>query len=613
MKKINDVISWLKRNEVLVLRLLIIGIFFIVPFSQLIMLSGIPIPILKMEVNPPGYPVEGKSWNIQIWGSVDNGRTWETVENASIEINTANEGKFVLLSDEDGKASFSYIEAMGTVGFNASSEKYGTDEWIPQIRFVDNTVARLVIFFFGLGGSSIIWQAIAKAKRKDIIDEILYYTLLISSVTGWLLSFYWFFQWKWGTEWGFGNRIVTLYYPICFDPHLIAISTIVMASMFLIGIKTLLARDYDTGNRRIEENTFTETHYRKIRQITFEMLTIFFLGFLLNVFAGIVFDWIFDPTVLWSNVQKGALTILLVVIFTFLTLYLMVRLRKPHNVLMRTAYCNLLWDIKHKRMVESIYDHPTGYSPQQFGFQMYEVIAKHDPELLKGLGKEATKEDIKIIADMLEYLVFLWLGLDTLKPTYRLGFKPRTVDLEEISKYLGKNRIVTLASDQRTGLSPPNIFVELPENVSLSVLKPGKLVIANQYFSIHIIYHQLIRSLSSMIMGPVPSIMGMPVNPFFLEKERRPERRLGLSGLRVAFCEMFFVARFNERALLVRPHKIRMFYKYMRWVEQLSDLFLDFFDWGRNIEVAVKSRNNRIYEILKGIEARIESLEQGVK
>lgn len=358
----------------------------------------------------------------------------------------------------------------------------------------------------------------------------------------------------------------------------------------------------------MDENAFTETHYRKIKQITFELLTIAFLGFILNLFASIAFVWIFDPTVLWSDVQKGALTILFV--STLLALYFMLRLRKPDNVLMRAAYCNLLWDIKHKRLIESIYDHPTGYNPQQFGFQMYEVIAKQEPELLKGLGKDATKEDMQFIADMLEYLVLFWLGWDTLKPTHRLNLETKTVDLEEISKYVGKNRVVALARHQKTGWSPPNVTIELPEDVSVSVPRPGKLVITNQYFSIQISYHWLIRSLSSMMMGPVPSIMGMPVNPFFLKEERTPERRLELSGLRVAFCEISFVAKFNERMLLLRPYKVGMFYKYMRWAEQLSDLFLDFFDWGRNIEVALKPRNQKIYETLKGIEARMEFLEQ---
>ena len=112
----------------------------------------------------------------------------------------------------------------------------------------------------------------------------------------------------------------------------------------------------------------------------------------------------------------------------------------------------------------------------------------------------------------------------------------------------------------------------------------------------------MIRPVSSMQMGPAPSILGMPVNLFFLEEGREPERRLKLSSLRGAFCQMVFEAKFKKRMLL----KPRTFYKHMRWAEQLSNLFLDFFDWGRNIEVAIRSRNEETYEMLKGIEARIQ-------
>ena len=270
----------------------------------------------------------------------------------------------------------------------------------------------------------------------------------------------------------------------------------------------------------------------------------------------------------------------------------------PENALRKEISCNLLWDVNQKRLTESIYDHPAGYYPQQFGFQIYEIIAKQKPELLKGLGKDATKEDRKIIGEMFEYLVFFWLGWSALKPTYGLSLNPKTMNLKEIAKDASKNRITAMAKDIKTGWSPPNITVELPENVSLSIPKLGDLVMTTRYCSICIRYRWSIRPLSSMMMGPVPSIMGMPINPFFLEKEREPERVLKLGGLQVAYCQMFFEAKFNKR-MLFRP---KLFYKYMEWAEQLSNLFVDFFDWERNIETASKSANERIYEMLKGIE-----------
>lgn len=68
---------------------------------------------------------------------------------------------------------------------------------------------------------------------------------------------------------------------------------------------------------------------------------------------------------------------------------------------------------------------------------------------------------------------------------------------------------------------------------------------------------------------------------------------------------MVFQAKFNE-LLLFKP---RSFYRHMRWVEQLSELFIDFFDWNQNAHKAFASRQSEVYEILKGIELRLEDIE----
>jgi hypothetical protein len=357
-----------------------------------------------------------------------------------------------------------------------------------------------------------------------------------------------------------------------------------------------------TGGVEMNENTFTQTHSKRTRQLALEGLTVLVLGFLLNLFASIIFDWAFNPIFVWSTFQH--ITIVGVIGLICLSIFFMIYLRMPENLLRKEIGCNLLWDVNQKRLSESVYDHPTGYNPQQFGFQMYEIIAKQKPNLLKGLGKDATKEDLKIIGEMFEYLVFFWLGWSALKPTYGLKFNPKIVNLKEIAKDANKNRIIALAKDMKTGWSPPNITIELPEDVSISIPKLGELIMTTRYCSICIRYRWFIRPLSSMLMGPVSSIMGMPINPFFLDKERKPERVLKLSGLCVAYCQMFFEAKFNKWMLLRR----KSFYKYMEWAEQLSNLFVDFFDWGRNIEIASKSANERIYEMLKAIEMKIEEI-----
>jgi len=234
--------EWFKKNQVSIIRILIIVLFFALPSARLIQLSGVPTPELKVTVVPPGYPIEGTPWSIKVWGSLDNGVTWTPVNNATIEINTTNQGGFVLYSDEQGTASFVYLTEYGTTTIVVVSEEYGSSEWVPQTSFVSNDVALIVISAFGIGTPSAIWKILSKSKRKDVIDKILFYVLLVSSIMGFFLSFLWFYQWKLGSEWGFGNQITTSFYLLDFDPHLIVIASVALISGFLSGLKLLFER-----------------------------------------------------------------------------------------------------------------------------------------------------------------------------------------------------------------------------------------------------------------------------------------------------------------------------------------------------------------------------------
>lgn len=235
--------EWFKKNQISITRFLIVVLFFALPFVTLIPLSiGPPTPTLKVVVVPPGYPIEGTPWSIKVWGSLDNGHTWNPVKNATIEISTSNQGDFVLYSDDQGTASFMYLKEYGTTTITVITEEYGSSEWVPQTTFVSNSEALIIISAFGICTPSVGWQILSKLKRKDAIDKILFYVLLVSLVLGFLLSFLWFYQWKFGTEWGFGNRIITFPYPLDFDPHLIVIASVAVISGFLSSLKLLFKR-----------------------------------------------------------------------------------------------------------------------------------------------------------------------------------------------------------------------------------------------------------------------------------------------------------------------------------------------------------------------------------
>jgi hypothetical protein len=240
----SNLVQWFEKNQLAIIRLLIIVTFFALPFTigRIAELSGVPVPKLKVTVVPPGYPIEGTPWSIKVWGSFDNGQTWTPVKNATIEINTTNQGDFVLYSDDQGTAAFTYVKEYGTTTIVVISEEYGSSEWVPQTSFVSSDVALIVISAFGICTPSAVWQILSKSNRKDVIDKILFYVLLVSSVMGFFTSFLWFYQWNFGSEWGFGNRITTLLYPLDFYPHLIVIASVALISGFLSSLKLLFER-----------------------------------------------------------------------------------------------------------------------------------------------------------------------------------------------------------------------------------------------------------------------------------------------------------------------------------------------------------------------------------
>jgi len=218
--------------------MIVLTIFYtILPFSRPFMLSGIPIPLLRLFVSPPGYPVSGKSWEMETWGSLDNGLTWKPVENITIEIISSRMGTFITHSDEQGKSFFTYRSEIGDVMIVASDSTYGNSSFRPQVRFVSSEVGRFVVSFFGVGTPSIVLLVLRRLKRKNTLNMILFCSLLVFLSIGWLLSLIWFVQWKLGSEWGFGNAILNWDYPVLFDPHLFVIMLIVMVLTPLASIR----------------------------------------------------------------------------------------------------------------------------------------------------------------------------------------------------------------------------------------------------------------------------------------------------------------------------------------------------------------------------------------
>lgn len=234
-------------HAILISRILIIFVFFAFALGQ-----GFPISLvvqqptsLKIDAYPPGYPIEGRTWTVEVWMSQGNWLTWKPVPNATVVMHTSLEGEFIKTTDYDGKAVFMYGSTLGTVIFQASFDNLNT-EWIPQQKFISNDIALLFIGIFGIGSPSFFWQTVKihlRREKHDRIGQILSAVLIILVITEFVLCFFWLQTWKLGTEWGFGNEIASLNgFSITFDQHLFGIMIGVVITTSLIWAEEIIGR-----------------------------------------------------------------------------------------------------------------------------------------------------------------------------------------------------------------------------------------------------------------------------------------------------------------------------------------------------------------------------------
>lgn len=356
---------------------------------------------------------------------------------------------------------------------------------------------------------------------------------------------------------------------------------------------------------------FSEEHKKRTRDITITVLTVLVLGFLLNLLASDVFQIFFiqfDQTL----IMLGIVIVTSVVLSACFALYLL----KPPNSFVKVAFCNLLWNTRDAKVLQSVYDYSSGYFPQMMAFQVFDEFEKHRPEL-----KELLKEGIgfppknkHVLSYFMDYLMLLWLSLDALKPTCRLHFKEESFQLNDLEAQEPNPIIETakvLIRQGKAGWTPPDVSIELPKGTKISISSNdrvgpnnGKLTLKNTYCEIAITYRvgAWRASVGSMWAGPAPSVLGMPVNPFFQEYLLR-----NLSSISVIGYYIVFEAKFNVWLLPIRP---KAFYRHMQWAEDLSELFVAFFDWNGNTKLALASRQDEIYQIVKGLELRLGDLEK---
>jgi hypothetical protein len=225
-------------NQILLLRVLLIVLFFTLPFVEIAPQSGLPIPMLKITAYPPGYPVDGQTWSIDVLGSQTNGQVWTPMTNATLLMIFSNGSEIAYHTNSSGQVLVQYYSELGQVTFQADATNYMNAYWTPVDRFVSNSTALFVIGLYGLGGPALFWSVLGdywKSKKRKPIWDGVFAIALGAGIIGGILSFVWFVTWRFGSDWGFSNTIIA---PIQYDPHLLYITIILLASTSLLALKT---------------------------------------------------------------------------------------------------------------------------------------------------------------------------------------------------------------------------------------------------------------------------------------------------------------------------------------------------------------------------------------
>ena len=194
----------------------------------------LPQPQLKMIITPPGYPVSGANWLVQVFQRTYQGQPWVLANDSVILMRTA-EGNFSYKAST-GQVGITFTPAFGGVAFYAQKAGFASASYDPQTVFLPNELAYLVAGFYLFGGGLTAYGTILererKAKKPRLVKALTYSTLAFVG-PGYVLSIIWMWKWNFGTAWGFGNDITG---GISFLPHLFVITAIsAVLSAALLG------------------------------------------------------------------------------------------------------------------------------------------------------------------------------------------------------------------------------------------------------------------------------------------------------------------------------------------------------------------------------------------
>jgi hypothetical protein len=180
--------------------------------------SALPRSVLRMDVTPPGYPIPGNDWTVQVWQSYLDGN-FTPASNATV-ILESNGTNFEATTDANGVAAVTYQNSLGGVTILAEKSGFATAVFTPVVSYVSSDNAWEVMgSFFALGvlaNVTLVLRTGKAVRRKGgwlsglrgSVELALSAVVVVTFLFGLALSLVWLSQWSLGSSYGYSNQII---------------------------------------------------------------------------------------------------------------------------------------------------------------------------------------------------------------------------------------------------------------------------------------------------------------------------------------------------------------------------------------------------------------------
>lgn len=199
------------------------------------------LPFLSLQISPPGYPLIGESWKINVYianRTVDGKPLYEPAFNSTVVVTVLSKGwenKYELRTDSNGEASFQFLPEYDSIAFQAyysgiSSEKVILSTSYISVEIVDTLLIFNAFSVIGSLASGLVYKLKKDDKLAIWINLTKFMSICVLCIFSFVTLTCMYSKIFLGTAWGYPENIIGSY-----------ITFFVLRYVFYTGVVLFLA------------------------------------------------------------------------------------------------------------------------------------------------------------------------------------------------------------------------------------------------------------------------------------------------------------------------------------------------------------------------------------